>query len=226
MAQLRYVLLAVTLVVLVGVSAVAVNVPNAFVAGEVISAAEMNANFAALEAAVAALEGSAAALEANAAALEAAQPVVAHAAQTSFVVDSTAVAQDVVVVSIEAPAAGVVIVTATAQAGFSGTTESNRIAFAIDDVAGGALTGNEAGQFIVGSSVPANAFSVFLPVAIQRAFEVEGGTHAFRLEAKALGADGTKYLWSPTITATWYPEGSASISAAAAAGSVAPLNAP
>ena len=49
MAQLRYVLLAVTLVVLVGVSAVAVNVPNAFVAGETISASEMNANFAAFQ---------------------------------------------------------------------------------------------------------------------------------------------------------------------------------
>lgn len=220
MAQLRYVLLAVTLVVLVGVSAVAVNVPNAFVAGETIRASEMNANFEELEAAVTALE-------ASTAALEAVQPVVAHAlvAQPNVAVDSIAVAEDVVVVSIEAPAAGVVIVTATAQAGLFGTTESNRIAFAIDDVAGGVLTGNAAGEFLVGSGTPPNASSVWIPVAIQRAFEVAGGTHEFRLEAQALEADGTKYLWSPTITATWFPAGSASI-AVAATGSIAPMNAP
>lgn len=221
MAQLRYVLLAVTLVVLVGVSAVAVNVPNAFVAGETISASEMNANFAALEASVTALE-------ASAAALEAAQPVVAHAlaADPYVAVDSAGIAEDVVVVSIEAPAAGVVIVTATAQAALFGTTQPNRIAFAIDDVAGGVLTGNAAGEFLVGSGAPPNTSSVWIPVAIQRAFEVAGGVHEFRLEAQALEADGTKYLWSPTITATWFPAGSASIAAAVAASSVAPQNAP
>ncbi len=220
MAQLRYVLLAVTLVVLVGVSAVAVNVPHAFVAGETISASEMNANFATLEAAVTALE-------ASAAALHSAQPVVAHARapEVSFAVDSSDVAEDVVVVALDAPAAGVVVVTATAQARLDGTALSNRIVFAIDDVAGGALTGNEAGQFIVGSASYVDAAGAWFPVAIQRAFEVEGGAHEFRLEARALGSDGNKTLWSASITATWFPEGSASI-AAAATGSIAPMNAP
>ena len=214
MAQLRYVLLAVTLVVLVGVSAVAVNVPNAFVAGETISASEMNANFAALEAAVTALE--------------AAQPVVAHARTTHpFVsVVSTTDAEDVVVVSIEAPAAGVVIVMATAQAALYGTTQPNRIAFAIDDVAGGTLTGNGAGEFLVGADGSATTDIAYVPVAIQRAFEVAGGVHEFRLEARAMEADGSKYFWSPTITATWVPARNASIGAAAATGSIAPMNAP
>ena len=221
MSQLRYVLLVVTLVVLVGVSAVAVNVPNAFVAGEVISASEMNANFAALEEAVSALEGSAEALAA-------AQPVVAHAraAQPFVIVASDAVAEDVVVVSLEAPAAGVVIVSATAQAAFAGTTQPNRFAFAIDAVAGGDLTGDLEGEFVVGWAAPPNTGEVWIPVAIQRAFQVAGGVHEFRLEAQAVDLNGSKRLWSPSITATWFPDGSASLDATSASGAVAPTNAP
>ena len=209
MNQLRYVLLAVTLIALVGVSALALNVPNTFVSGEVISAAEMNANFAAVAASVSALE-------AEVAALEAIQPVVAHARApvTFFSVNSTAVAQDVVVASLAAPAAGVVIVTATAQARFAGTTLANRFMFAIDDVAGGVLSGDDAGTFMVGSLEPPNTAITWSPVAIQRAFEVEAGVHEFRLEAQASDANGTKYLWSSTITATWYPADSVALSSA------------
>ena len=199
MNQIRYVLLTITLVALVGVSALALNVPNSFVSGDVISAAEMNANFAAVEAAVTALEN--------------AQPIVAHgrAAGSLNFVTATTEAEDIVTVSLTAPAAGVVVVQATAQAGLSGTTNPNFMAFQIDTTEGGVLNGNGEHDFLVGFEDPANTGTAYLPVAIQRAFEVGAGTSTFRLEATNQSSDGSQYLWNPTITATWYPAAVADI---------------
>lgn len=199
MNQLRYVLLIATVVALVGVSALALTVPHTFVSGEVISAAEMNANFAAVEAAVAALET--------------AQPRVAHTKVDGEVaVDSTTMV-DVAVVSIDAPAAGVVLVHFTAQAAFLGTTSGNGMAFQIDTEEGGVTIGTE--YYNVANGTPANASTVWRPVAMQRAFEVTAGTHTFRAEARAFSTlDGSRWMWNPSITATWYPAGSVGLSSA------------
>lgn len=198
MNQLRYVLLVVTVVALVGVSALALTVPNTFVSGEVISAAEMNANFSAVEAAVAALQAS--------------QPRVAHTKVVGSVsVDDTTMV-DIVVVTIDAPAAGVVIVEYTAQAAFGGKTGINGMAFQIDTDAGGAVIGEE--YFFVAYDTPPSSSYVYLPVAIQRAFEVGAGAHTFRAEASRYGdSTGDRYMWNPRITATWYPAGSVDLSA-------------
>ena len=196
MNQVRYVLLVVTVVALVGVSALALTVPNTFVSGEVISAAEMNANFAAVEAAVAELQ--------------VAQPVVAYRYRASdFQLDNTsAVAEDVVVVSIEAPATGVVVVEATSQARWAGTTNANYFVFVLDTEPGGSLgIASEFGH-VVGTSYPGGTMSTWNPVAIQRVFSVPAGTHEFRLKARALTADGNKHFWNTSIRATWYPAGS------------------
>lgn len=193
MNQVRYVLLAVTLVALVGVSALALDVPNTFASGEVISAAEMNANFAAVEAAVTSLQTS--------------QPVVAHgrSALSNNAVTAMAEAEDVVTVTLEAPAAGVVLVQATAQVGLYGTALSNYVGFRIDDAPGGQLDGEGPHDFLAGFFAPPSEDLVWLPVAIQRAFEVAAGPQTYRLEAVDRTGSGTKYFWNPTITATWYP---------------------
>lgn len=208
MAQLRYVLLAVTLVVLIGVSAVAVNVPNAFVAGETISASEMNANFAALEAAVAALEASAAALEAT-------QSVVAHA-KRDLTVDfaaATTEAADLVVVELTVPAAGVVVVEAAMQTGYNGTVEPNRGVLTIDTDAGGTVSIAGSESFVFGASAPSGPSTFFAPAALRRVFSVEAGTHTFRLKGFNESGTGNKYVFNPSITATWYPASRASVSA-------------
>jgi hypothetical protein len=196
----------ITLVALVGVSALALDVPNTFVSGDVISAAEMNANFAAVEAAVTALE-------AQVAAAEAAQPVVAHTKVDGLVEVETTDMADVAVVTLDAPATGVVLVQATGQAAFDGLAAQNGIAFQIDTVAGGDLIGNA--YYQVAQTTPPNTARQFYPVATQRAFEVVAGTQTYRLEAAIYGADtGFRYLWNPSITATWYPADSVTLSSA------------
>lgn len=199
MAQLRYVLLTVTLVVLIGVSAVAVNVPNAFVAGETISASEMNANFAALEAAITALE--------------AAQPVVAHA-KRDFAVNfqaATTEAVDLVLVELTVPAAGVVVVEAAMQTAFNGTTDPNRGALTIDTVAGGTIDFVGEESYVFGADTPPNTTTFFAAAALRRTFSVEAGTHTFRLKGFNLSGTGNKYVFNPSITATWYPASRASV---------------
>ena len=202
MNQLRYVLLAVTLIALVGVSALALDVPNTFVSGDVISAADMNANFAAVEAAVTALET-------QVAEAQAAQPLVAHgrAATSNVAVTSTVEAEDIVTVTLDAPAAGVVLVQVTAQVGLFGTDDGNYLAFGIDTEEGGALDGNGDHDFIAGFDDAPGTGTIWLPVAIQRAYEVTSGAQTYRLEAIDLSAagSGSKYFGNPTITATWYP---------------------
>lgn len=192
MSRIRYVLLVITVVALVGVSALALDVPHSFAGGDVISAAEMNANFAAVEAAVSALEAS--------------RPVVAHGRSTAsnVPVTSTTDAEDVVTVTLDAPGAGVVLVQATGQVAVHGTTDPNFLAFQIDTEEGGTLTGNGDHDFIAGFVVPPGGDTVWMPVAIQRAFEVAAGPQTYRLEAIDLSGFGQKYFWNPTITATWY----------------------
>lgn len=192
MSHVRYVLLVITVVALVGVSALALDVPHSFAGGDVISAAEMNANFAAIEAAVSALEAS--------------QPVVAHGRSTTsnVPVTSTTDAEDIVTVALDAPAAGVVLVQVTAQVGLYGTDGANYLAFQIDTDEGGFLDGNGEHDFIAGFFDAPGSDTVWLPVAIQRAFEVAAGPQTYRLEAIDLTGAGQKYFWNPTITATWY----------------------
>jgi hypothetical protein len=205
-SHLRYVLLVVTVVGMVGVTALALDVPHTFVSGTTISADDMNANFTAVETTVSSLE-------AQVAGLVAAQPRVAHAKVDGMVNVTTTDMADVVVVSIDAPAAGVVLVQFVAQAAFDSLTTYNGMAFQIDTVQGGSEDLNH--YFIVGQTTPANADRQWYPVATQRAFEVEAGVQTFRTEAEIRGVGGgTRYFWNPSMTATWYPAGSASLSAA------------
>lgn len=206
MNQVRYVLLMITLIALVGVSALALDVPNTFVSGDVISAAEMNANFAAVEAAVTALET-------QVAEAQAAQPVVAHVKVDGQVTVDVATMVDIAVVTIDAPSPGVVLVHFAGQAAFSGTTSPNGMDLQIDTEAGG--TTIEEAYFRVAQGTPANTGTEWRPVALQRAFEVTAGSHTYRAEAAAYSTlDGVRWVWNPSITATWYPADSVTLSSA------------
>lgn len=206
MNQIRYVLLAITIIALVGVSALALSIPNTFAPGEVISAAEMNANFAAVEAAVTALEAAVAVLEAS-------QPVVAHAAVTGFVwltgVSGDAI--DLVTVDLTAPAAGVVVVEVGGQITYWGTASYNVVTLAIDTAPGGYLDFIAPNVVAVGTEESGEIPGMHVPVSMQRVFQVAAGTHTFRWKAMDFSGGGNKYAMNPNLTATWYPISQASI---------------
>jgi hypothetical protein len=205
MNKMKYILLVITTIVLVGISALALDIPHTFTDGTVISASEMNANFVAVKTAVEANEAAIGAVEANLAALEATVPGVAHTKVTGRVnVTNTIEAQDIVVVTITAPANGVIMVQATAQAGFVGTTNANYFSFQIDTAAGGSASSSDS-YYAVGTLAPANDNTVWHPIAIQRAFIVAAGTHTYRLEAQSGPNNGVRWLYNPSITATYYP---------------------
>jgi hypothetical protein len=219
-SHLRYVLLVVTVVGMVGVTALALDVPHTFVSGTTISADDMNANFTAVETTVSSLE-------AQVAGLVAAQPRVAHAKVDGMVNVTTTDMADVVVVSIDAPAAGVVLVQFVAQAAFEGLTTNNGMAFQIDTVQGGEEELNH--YSLIAQSMPANTSRQWYPVATQRAYEVVAGAQTYRTEAEIRGvaAGASRYFWNPSMTATWYPAGSVTLAAAlATSGAVGDANEP
>jgi len=207
--QFRYVLFVVTLIVLVGASALALDVPNAFVAGEIVSAAEMNANVAAVAAAVTALEAEVATLRAE-------RPVVAHASVTGFVFVSgqTGVAKDLASVQITAPATGYVVVETAGYVAYWGTTESNVTTMALGTDAGGYLDIVASTVIAVGDEMPDDALAVYAPVSLRRVFPVQAGTHTFRWQAMDFSGTGNKYVAQPSVTATWYPAPTVSVAAA------------
>ena len=211
MNQLRYVLFVVTLMVLVGVSTFALDVPNAFVPGEIVSAAEMNANFAAVAAAVTALEAEVVALRAE-------RPVVAHASVTGlvFVTGQTGVAKDVVSVQVTVPAAGYVVAETAGYLAYWGTTQSNVTTLALGTEAGGYLDIIASTVIAVGDEKPDDTLGVYAPVSQQRVFPVQAGTHTVRWKAMDFSGTGNKYVANPSVTATWYPAPTVSLAAASA----------
>jgi hypothetical protein len=153
------------------------------------------------------------ALEAQVAGLVAAQPRVAHAKVDGLASVTTDEMADVVVVSSDVPAAGVVIVQLVGEAAFDGLVTANGIAFQIDTVQGGAQDPDQYDYLRQDS--PPNAERQWYRAATQLAFDVSAGTHTFRTEAQIVGAVGaTRYFWNPSMTATWYPAASVSLSAA------------
>jgi hypothetical protein len=187
MSHVRYVLLVVTTLVLVGVTAFAVDLPHSFTAGTTIRASDVNANFAALAAAL---------------------PLVAHAHFGGQVIIPTTTAPiDVITVTLSVPIGGTVIVAATGQGGLSASTEPNHFTYSIDTVPGGVLDTGSPDAQVFGFFSPPSSSAIFGTVAIQRAFDVAPGTHTFRLKAFATGTNGFRWVYNPTIVATFYPTG-------------------
>lgn len=211
MNQLRYVLFVVTLMVLVGVSVRALDVPNVFVPGEIVSAAEMNANFAAVAAV-------ATALEAEVATLRTERPVLAHASVSGlvYVTGQTGVAMDLVSVQVTAPATGYVVVETAGYIAYWGTTQSNVTTMALGTAAGGYLDIISSTVIAVGDERPDDTLAVYAPVSLRRVFFVQAGTHTFRWKAMDFSGAGNKYVAQPSVTATWFPAATVSIAAASA----------
>jgi hypothetical protein len=92
---------------------------------------------------------------------------------------------------------------ASAQAGLSGSTTANYLAFQIDETAGGSI--NNSYYYYVGFSSAAPSGNTYLPVSTRRTYYKTAGTYTFRFEAMDINGSGSKYLWNPTITATYYP---------------------
>jgi hypothetical protein len=193
--QLRTVLLAITALGLL-VWGAAVTIPNSFSDGDVISAGEMNANFAAVKTAVDANESAVAALQT-------AQPGAAQVLGTTATTTVDTTLSSVLSLDVAAPATGYAVVTAAGEAELihtSGTaTYINQLGVApnptslptIDEVDIEIPSGAASGIY-------RQAFSV------TRVFPLSAGTTTFYLDA-VKGAGGTIYLNNMRMTAIYLP---------------------
>jgi hypothetical protein len=128
---------------------------------------------------------------------------------------------DIVTVTLTTPASGYIVVEADAQHGIYGsaTANQNYAHIQIDETAGGSY---EVGHYFLSgySSIPgAHNFNMWAPVSIRRTYYKPAGTYTFRLEAYGVQTETLQnYLINPTITATFYPTGYGSVTAAVTPG--------
>ena len=125
---------------------------------------------------------------------------------------------DVVTVTITAPAAGYIVVEAGATHSLYGNSSAtyNYAYLQIDETAGGSI---EAGQYVT-SGFNYNVAGLhngytYTPVSLRRTYLKPPGVYTFRLEARgAQGESLTNTLFSPIITATFYPTSYGSVTTA------------
>jgi len=233
MRHLRSLLLFATLVALIGVTALALDVPHAFVPNELISAAQMNANFEAVEVAVTTLEAQVAALgavdvaalvatvtaleatvgrlEATVSQLEATGPVVAYVATSSGPTTlglggRTTVAS----VTIDAPTDGHVFVSANFNvdaAHFTGTQTTVRVE--LKDADGPVFF---AGPYVTQVQLPPELpttvdYRYSIPVSMSRVFDVpSAGPRTYYLVATLVAGGGLDTnLGYPSLEAVFLP---------------------
>lgn len=188
---------------LLGVYALAVSIPNAFTAGDVISAAKMNANFDAMKTAVDSLETKAATTDTKTAALESAQP-----GQKSFESGSggpiPAVTGAMSSVTLQAPSNGFAIVTASGSVFWALTAgEAGLIRLKVSKTSGD--TDETPGiQFIRFPSAPAGT-QVF-PFSTTKVFPVTAGANQFFLNAWRQVGIGTPSLDDHTLVVQFVPK--------------------
>jgi hypothetical protein len=117
---------------------------------------------------------------------------------------------DIVTTSITIPSDGYIVLTASAQAGLSGSTTGNYMSFQIDETAGGSTDLNH--YYNVGWSTDSPDGLTWEPVQTQRTYFKTAGTYTFRFEAKDGNGSGSKYLWNPVLTARFFPTGYGTVS--------------
>jgi hypothetical protein len=233
MRHLRSLVLFATLVALVGVTALALDVPHEFVPNELISATQMNANFEAVEAAVTTLEAQVAALgavdvaalaaavtalevkvgqlEATVGRIEATGPVVAYvAASGSPTRLDLRVPKTVASVSIDAPSEGYVFVSANFHvdaAHFTSIQTNVRVELK-DDEGPVFFAGPYVTQVQLPPELPTTIeYRYSIPVSMSRVFEVpSAGPRTYYLVAVLVagGAFDTE-LGYPSLEAVFLP---------------------
>lgn len=193
--QFRTVLLAITALGLL-VWGAAVTIPNSFSDGDVISASEMNANFAAVKAAVDANESAVASLQT---AQPGAAQVLGSTGSTS--VDTTM--GSVLSLDVTAPATGYAVVTAAGEVALAHTSGTTTY---INQIGIGPTATSLPTIDQVDIQMPSAAASgtYYQSFSVTRVFPVSAGTTTFYLDA-VKGAGGTIYLNNMRMTAIYLP---------------------
>ncbi len=107
--------------------------------------------------------------------------------------------------TITIPADGYIVVDVVAEAGFYGTKGENQLCHSLDTAGPPAFDYNYyacAGLMAYDTTTFANYF----PLATRRAFYRHKGTYTFWFKALDGSPSGNKYIWEPTITATYFPK--------------------
>jgi hypothetical protein len=124
---------------------------------------------------------------------------------TDFTITSTTTLQTVLTRAISVPGPGVVIVEASGQPRFSGTTSGNQICFQVDDNTSTSL--DFTAHHCVGFSTTSPSGTTFIPASIVRAFNVtSAGTITYRFKALKITATGDVAIWQPSLVVTYYPD--------------------
>ncbi len=111
----------------------------------------------------------------------------------------------IAVTYINTPMAGYVSIQASAQAGFQGTTGLNAIQYQVDTRDWTTATFDADQLRIVGANAWPNTDYHYLTAVTSRVYYLPAGNHALYFLAQKLGAAGTAYFYTPTITATFIP---------------------
>lgn len=196
--RLRYVLLFVSLVVLVGVSAGALDVPHTFAPGDVISAAEVNQNFAEVEQVVTALEVTRPGI--------AVSPYPASYVQ----IPDVGVAITVASVTLDVPAAGYVLVSATYQVNTPHTAGTDTLVETLvtDDPAASVSGQPYARGVLWPRDAPSTSMAYYcVQASASRVFAVAGpGPVTYHLRAvRPSGGGSFTNVGYPTLTAVYLP---------------------
>jgi hypothetical protein len=118
---------------------------------------------------------------------------------------------DIVTVTINIPAAGYIVVEATAMAWLFGSAPGNAMYCQIDEDQGGQPKENY--YYFVGLVDPSPDI-MYLPVTMRRTyFKESAGSYEFRFEAKDATTDGGKRFSNPVITAMYFPTSYGTVSA-------------
>lgn len=199
-------------IVAIGLGALAVDIPNSFSSGQVISSSALNANFAALKAAVDALEanGSVTAAKVADGAINAAKTAdepgfntISDLSGTFSNISTTAASK--ASITLAAPAAGFAVVTANFNWLANHTTGTNTGAdFSLSKTAG-AIGGLASFQrVIIPGSQPTSNVNFQQSVALSEVFAVTAGNNTFHLNAQ-IAAGAGQSVGQVKMTAIYLP---------------------
>lgn len=192
-------------IVAAGLGAMAVTIPNTFNAGDVISASGINANFTAVKTAVDALEAPNSVTTAKIAANAVNKDKISDEPGQNQAVNSGTTALDgsiqvVQAVVINAPAAGFVLVSASAEVILSHTTgTASTVQFGVS--ATGGFTSDQDKTITLPTGAATGAYRQV--AAAQKVFAVSAGANTFNLLAQEI--NGAISIADVTLTAIYIP---------------------